>query len=194
MERKFTTRGHCDFRSVSEWVAVNAGANGREGDTLTAMFTSQSQCGTICASKQFGFTPLPTLPDWTDCVDDVSCSKLKSGCDAGLARWATAESAHSSLEFGARRAVDGAVNAATGNERVVRGVNNGIDLHPSNVCLESVEIHGLRSCDLTPIRLQNKMKGCELRCLCRIYFADADAIGPDGTSSYRITHHYSDGR
>jgi hypothetical protein len=29
--------------------------------------------------------------------------------------------------------------------------------------------------------LQNKMKGCGLRCLCRINCTDAAAIRPDGT-------------
>ena len=72
-------------------------------------------------------------------MDDVSCGQAKSRGDACLPRGASPECAADGQQLRSRRPVNGAVDASTSKERLVGGVDDGVNVQARDVSLDQID-------------------------------------------------------
>jgi hypothetical protein len=85
---------------------------------------------------------MPALPDRADGVDDPTGGEVEARGQTGLARRAVPDCGAGSRERGSGGPVDGAADAATGGEALVRRVHDGVGREGGDVGTDGSELHG----------------------------------------------------
>jgi hypothetical protein len=128
-----------DQARLAAGIAVHAGAQRREGDALAAVVDGQLQACVVAAREKLcrrvAFPPV----DGPDGVYDLLARQLVPIGDLRAARGAAVERLALVEEVGAGRAVDGAVDAAPAKQRVVGGVDDGVDGEGGDVSLDDAD-------------------------------------------------------
>jgi len=72
-------------------------------------------------------------------MNDVTRGEAKAWRDLGRARFAAAESRASLAEFGPSGAVNGAIDAATAEQRIVGDIDDGVEAELRDVALDDFD-------------------------------------------------------
>src|SRR5262249_38238525 len=107
---------------------INAGRDGGKRDRAQALRGCQRQRRTITARKQVVLPRVAAGPLRTDRVDDVLGFEAIAACDLGGAGVAAAERATFGEKVRPGGAVDGAIDAAAAEQRLVGSVDDGPDI------------------------------------------------------------------
>jgi len=91
---------------------------------------------------------VPTSPDWANCMDDVSCFKVASGGDDGIADGTTTDALTFFINLGATFGVDSAIRAIALVQTPMCGSHNSISILNRNIasnetqcCLPDFSLH-----------------------------------------------------
>jgi len=87
----------------------------------------------IAGGQQRILSVASTVPDWPDGMNDMPRGQAVASGDFGTAGLATAEHAAFGKEFGTGRAMDRAVDAASAEQRTIRGVDDGVNAQSRDV-------------------------------------------------------------
>ena len=99
----------------------------------------QMQGVPVAGGKRFRFTVRPFLPHGTNAMDDVTGLQLVAARDLRLASTRAAEGTAFREQPRARAPVNGAVDAATAEERLVGGVHDRVDVKQRDVALDDLD-------------------------------------------------------
>ena len=80
----------------------------------------------IALRELFGLTSRTACPDRADRVDDPAGRQVVAGCDLRLTGFAATQLAAGLKQFGSGRAVDGTIDTATAQQRLVGGIDDGV--------------------------------------------------------------------
>jgi len=117
---------HGNPRRAVHRETIRAGADGWERHGLDAVLDDERETTPITNREQFILAVLAVAPDRADGVNDPSGREFVAFGDFGLAGGATAERAAFHQQFRPGGAMNGAVHAATAEQRRVGGVHNRI--------------------------------------------------------------------
>src|SRR6188472_1569537 len=106
------------------------------------MFGRQRERGAIAGREQLLLALVAAAPDRPHRVDDVSGLEAIAAGDLGGAGLAAAQRPALGQKLAARRAMNGAVNAAAAEQRPVGGVDDGIDVERGDVGDADLEPRG----------------------------------------------------
>src|SRR5205823_10121453 len=104
-----------------------------ERDAPQRVLLRQAQRMSVARGERFRFAAAAALPDGTDAVDDVARFQAMAARHFRLAGASAAQGPAFREQLRARAAVDGAVHAAAAEQRLVRGVDDGIDVEERDV-------------------------------------------------------------
>ena len=79
---------NCNFCGLDFRETVNFSADTRKCDASAIIFFYQNQRIQVTILQELMFIVVSTLPDWTGCMNDIFCVKLKSRsnpCFSGMA-------------------------------------------------------------------------------------------------------------
>ena len=107
--------------------AVDAGADGGEGDGVAFVLGREIQAAAVAACEEGGLVLGAVAPDWANGVEDEFGGKAEAGSDFRVAGLAAVEMAAGFEKLRAGGAVDGSVYASAAEQRGVGGVDDGID-------------------------------------------------------------------
>jgi hypothetical protein len=129
-------------------VREDAGADGREGNALEVVLHGQLQAPAIAALELvLGVLAAERVPARTHRVYDLVRRQVVALGHLGVARLAAAQPAALVDQVGACCAVDGAVDTAAAQQRLVGGVDDGVDGEGGDVLLDDrdfVVVRGVR--------------------------------------------------
>src|SRR5712691_10420229 len=122
-----------DFGGLLHWIAVYTAADSGERNGADSVRERQLEAPPIAGGKQLGLAAPASLPHGADGVNDVFCRQPIAAGELGVSGRAAAERAALGEELGSRGAVDRAVHAAAAEQRVVRGVDDGVHGEPRDI-------------------------------------------------------------
>ncbi len=125
-----------DFGSFGDRVAVDAAADGGEGESAEIVFADQGEAGAIAACEQIGFALAAAIPDWADSVDHVTRRKPVAFGDFGVTGFAAMEQSAFGKQLRAGSAVDSSVYASAAEQGAVGGVDDGVYCESGDVGFE----------------------------------------------------------
>src|SRR5215831_5812542 len=131
-----------DLRGQFDRIAVDAGADAREGQRGEAMLPGELDGGAIARGEELGLALAAATPDRADSVNHVSRGEAIAPRDPGLASLAATEAATLLQELRPRRAMDGAVHAASAQQRGIGRVDDGMHREGGDVGVDGVESGG----------------------------------------------------
>lgn len=108
-------------------IAVDAGADAREGDAAYLVRFGKMQAVGVGSGELCGFVLPATMPDRADGVDDVAGGQAVAGSDFCLACLAAVELAAFGKQLRPGSAVNGTVHPASAQQGVVGGVDDGVN-------------------------------------------------------------------
>jgi hypothetical protein len=108
-------------------VAVDTRADGRKRDRAHAESACLAEHAAVARFEPLRLAPVPAVPDWPDRVNDPANRQAMASGDARFTGGATAYRTALVQEAWAGRAMNGAIYAATAEQRFVRGVDDGVD-------------------------------------------------------------------
>jgi len=140
-----------DLRGAVGREAVDAGADGRDGDAGKLVLGGDLQAAAIARGEQRLLVRAAAAPDRADRVDDVAGGEAVAPGDLRLARRAAAERAAFRQKLRPGGPVNGAVDPAAAEQRLVRGINDGVNREPGDVALDDLDAVGV-DCRLLGLR------------------------------------------
>src|SRR5690606_1751802 len=129
-----------DLRGELRRVAVDARADAREGDRAQRVFGGDLEGVAVARGEELGLARGTAAPHGPDGVDHVARRQPVAPGDAHLAGRAAAEAPALLEQLGTRGAVDRAVDAASTEERRIRGVDDRVDGERRDVRTERLEL------------------------------------------------------
>jgi hypothetical protein len=120
-------------------ITVSAATDCRKRYRFEFIFHRKLQRIAVAIFQCPGFVLFPAAPDWTDGVNDKASWQKISTRDFSFAWTTAAQRAAFGEQFGARGAVNRAIDSATAEERCVRRVHNGINVQFSDVALDNLD-------------------------------------------------------
>src|SRR5215831_10362126 len=135
-----------DLRGQFDRIAVDAGADAREGQRGEAMLPGELDGGAIARGEELGLALATAVPDRADRVNHVSRGEAIAPRDPGLAGLAAAEAATFLQELRPRRAMDGPVHSAAAQQRGFGFVGYGVHRERGDVGLDRAESRGHAAC------------------------------------------------
>ncbi len=133
---------HGHLQRLGLGIAVDAGGDQREGHRFAVVLLRQRQGAAIAGRQQLALAVRAALPDGADGVDHVLAGQVVSPGDLGLAGFAAVQRAALLQQPRAGGAVDGAVHAPAAQQRLVGGVDDGVNLHAGDVISHDFQRHG----------------------------------------------------
>jgi hypothetical protein len=130
---------------------IDAGGNGRECDGAQSSGLAKRDGAPIARGEKLVLAFAAAVPDRPDGVDHMARPQPISFCDLGVAGRAAAQCQALRKQLGPGRAVNGPIDAAAAKQRIVGGVNNGVDIQRRDVGDDDVQ---RRVADLTAARAQ----------------------------------------
>ena len=127
-----------DARRAVGGKRIDAGRDRREGNRGEIVAGCEIERSAIAGREQRILVRSAAMPHRTDRMDDVFCREPIAARDLRRARLAAAERTAFGEQFRSGRAMDRAVDAATAEQRAVRGVHDRIDLQGRDVGDEDV--------------------------------------------------------
>jgi hypothetical protein len=112
---------------------VNAGRNGRKGNRGKAMGLHECDRAGVAGRQCLIFLLAPAVPHWTDGMNHMPRRQSITFGDFGVAGLAAMERAAFGQQFGAGRAMDRAIDAATAEQRGIRSVDDGVNAQGRDV-------------------------------------------------------------
>jgi hypothetical protein len=116
-----------DARRVGDRIAVDAATDRRERYRLHRMGNGEFQRIPETACQQFRLTVLAVPVLWPDRMDHIPGGKPISRRDPSLTGWATTERPAFPQQIGPGSAVDGPIDPAAAQQRLVRGIDDGVN-------------------------------------------------------------------
>src|SRR5262249_42119854 len=117
---------HGDLRGQLDRIAVDAGADAREGQRGEAVLGGELDGGAIARGEEVGLTLAAATPDRADRVNHVSRGEAIASRDPGLTGSAATEATTLLQELRPRRAMDGAVHPPSAQQRGIGRVDDGM--------------------------------------------------------------------
>ena len=93
----------------------------------------------VAVGKQPAFAPLAAAPHRPHGVDHIAGRQIEAGRDLGLAGGAAAERGTRVGQFGPGGAMDGAADPAARRQRLVGGVDDGVDIERGDIAFDGVD-------------------------------------------------------
>jgi hypothetical protein len=136
---KLVRRFECNLRGFLNRITVSAATYRRKRQCFDFIFHRKQQRIAVAICQRSRFVMFPAAPNRTDCVNDKAGWQKISTRDFSFAGTTTAQRAAFGQQFGACGAVNRAIDAATAEERRVRGVHNGINVQSSDVTAHDLD-------------------------------------------------------
>jgi hypothetical protein len=137
-------RSHSDLGSFLNWIAVNAGADGRETDALNVAFGSQLEAVEIAGFKQLRLTMLAVTVYRSDGVEDVFSRKPPRASHNGIPRITPANPSTDLIQLAhdcrSAGSVNRAINPAASGQLRVRSIHNCIDSNIRDVTPQQLKL------------------------------------------------------
>ena len=124
---------HGNVRRLLLRIAIDAGADGREGNRAHLVEFGELHGVSVAIRQQPGFMMIPALPDGADRVDDPFRCQPEARRDAGLAGRAAVELPGTCQQLGSCCAVYGTIDTAAAEQAVVGGIDDGVRPEPGDV-------------------------------------------------------------
>ncbi len=108
-------------------IAIDPGADGREGDAAQPVLQGQLETVVVKGGEPFGLMAGAAMPHGADGMDHPAGRQAKAGGYPRLAGEATTQGPTGGQQLRPRRPMDGAIDSAATQQGLVGGVDDGID-------------------------------------------------------------------
>jgi len=140
-----------DAGCTIRWKRVDAGADGGKCDGADLMLAGEFKTAAVAACEEIVFIAVASMPDGADGVEDPFGRESETGSGLGVAGGAALKFAAGSKKFGAGGAMNGSIDAATAEERGIRGVHDRVNSLCCDVILDCDQLgHANLRFDDTP--------------------------------------------
>jgi hypothetical protein len=119
---------------------VDASADGGKRNGPDSVFASEFETPPITGCEPFVFVAISSVPNRTHGMEYPPGGQLKAGCGFGVSSGATVQPAAGFEQFRTCGTVDGAINAATAEQRGIGRVHNCIHGKPGDIARNGYEL------------------------------------------------------
>ena len=128
---EYGIHGNCG--RLFDGVAVHATADRRKGNTVNIIFISQLHAALVTAFEQVGLFFVAAVPHRPDRVDHVFRRQPVAAGNPGVAGGAAIQCSAFGQQFGTGCAVNGAIDTAAAEQRIVGGIDDRVYLQCGDV-------------------------------------------------------------